>query len=138
MAGELGDADYERLLEFRTAIRHFLRWSESQAAREGIAPTQHQLLLAIRGHRDHDLGPTIGEAANHLQLKPNSAVELVDRAANAGLVERDGDPNDQRVVRLRLTAKGAAKLEAISRATLAELAEIGPHLRVVDRLSKGG
>jgi hypothetical protein len=43
---------YERLLDFRTGLRRSLRWSADQAAMAGVTPTQHQLLLAIRGHPD--------------------------------------------------------------------------------------
>ena len=46
------DEDYRRLLELRTGLRRFLRWSESQAEAAGLTPAQHQLLLAIRGHPD--------------------------------------------------------------------------------------
>src|SRR2546421_5488588 len=56
---ELDDADYERLLEFRSGLRRFLRWSEEQSTDIGVTPAHHQLLLAIRGHREAP-GPTIG------------------------------------------------------------------------------
>jgi len=120
--------DYRRLLAFRTGLRRFLRWSEEQASTAGLTPAQHQLLLAVHGHTD-ERGPTIGDIADHLLLKHHSAVELVDRAASGGLVERVGDDDDHRVVRLRLTARGAAKLEGLAAATLAELARLGPSLR---------
>src|SRR3546814_4105048 len=45
------DAQYERLLGFRDGLRRFLRWSDDQAKAAGITPAQHQLLLAVRGHR---------------------------------------------------------------------------------------
>jgi len=132
-----GAEDYRRLLEFRTGLRRFLRWSEDQASVAGLTPAQHQLLLAIRGH-DDPRGPTIGEAASYLLLRHHSAVELVDRAATAELVERVGDAEDHRVVRLRLTAKGEARLEGLAATTLAELERFGPHLQAIWRgLSSG-
>jgi hypothetical protein len=48
----LDQAQYERLLRFRTGLRRFLRWSAEQAATAGLTPAQHQLLLAVRGHPD--------------------------------------------------------------------------------------
>src|SRR5919108_2566777 len=60
----IGDADYQRLLEFRTGLRRFLHWSEEQAQAAGVSPAQHQLLLAIRGHADAR-GPTIGDVADY-------------------------------------------------------------------------
>ena len=108
------DADYARLLEFRTGLRRFLRWSEQQARAAGLTPAQHQLLLAVRGHRSPD-GPTVGDVANYLLLRPHSTVELIDRAVAAGLVVRRPDRSDQRQVRLVLTPDGAARLEHLER-----------------------
>lgn len=136
---KLDNDDYWRLLEFRTAIRKFLKYSKNQAASLGLTPTQHQLLLAIRGHKS-DRDPTIGEIAQCLLIRHHSAVELVDRAESAGLVLRRPDGDDQRVVRLALTRSGAAKLERISRANLSELRRLGPEFqdvwRAIDRLSR--
>jgi DNA-binding MarR family transcriptional regulator len=116
----LPDAAYVRLLSLRTGLRHFQRWSEQQARAAGLTPAQHQLLLAIRGHGD-PRGPTVGEVADYLLLRHHSVVGLVDRAESAGLVTRDRDPSDHRVVRLRLTATGAGRLERLSTLHLAEL-----------------
>src|SRR3546814_7346031 len=63
------DAQYERLLGFRDGLRRFLRWSDDQAKAAGITPAQHQLLLAVRGHRGQ---PTIGDLAQHLLLRHHS------------------------------------------------------------------
>ena len=104
----------------RTGLRHFERWSEQQAQAAGLTPAQHQLLLAIRGHGD-PRGPTIGEVADYLLLRHHSTVGLVDRADAAALVTRSRDPEDHRVVRLQLTARGARCVEALSALHLEEL-----------------
>ena len=124
------DEDYRRLLEFRTGLRRFVRWSEEQARSVGLSPAQHQLMLAVRGHPD-DRGPTIGDVADYLLLRHHSAVELVDRAETAGLVRRWPDRDDQRIVRLRLTARGADKLRRLTSVTLEELARLSPGLQPV-------
>jgi DNA-binding MarR family transcriptional regulator len=121
------DADYRRLLEFRTGLRRFLRWSEQEAAVVGLSPAQHQLLLAIRGHGE-DVAPTIGDVAESLLLKHHSAGELVDRAERHRLVRRVPDRDDHRVMRLELTATGRKKLEALSALALEELRRLGPQL----------
>lgn len=117
----LTDADFERLLAFRDGLRRFLHWSEEKAKAAGLTAMQHQLLLAVRGHR---LPPSIGDVAEHLLLRHHSVVELVDRAEAAGLVTRVPDPDDQRVVRLRLTDEGDAKLRTLAEAHLVELARL--------------
>ncbi len=128
-----GDPDYQQLLEFRTGLRRFLRWSEEQAAAVGLTPAQHQLLLAVRGH-PHPAGPTIGDIADNLLLRHHSTVGLIDRAEAAGLVRRARDDEDHRIVRLRLTSLGQRRIEQLSGTHAAELARFAPHLR---RLWKG-
>jgi DNA-binding MarR family transcriptional regulator len=125
---ELSDAEYARLLEFRTGLRRFQRWSERRALEHGVTAAQHQLMLAIRG-RPREPGPTIGDVAESLLLQHHSAVGLVDRAVEAGLVARGTDRRDHRVVRLRLTSRGEARLRELTRAHLEELKRLAPHVR---------
>ena len=124
----LTDSDYRRLLVFRDGLRRFLRWSEDQAAAVGLTPAQHQLLLAIRGHAGAT-APSVGDVAGHLLLRHHSAVELIDRAEDVGLVSRTQDPVDQRIVRLGLTRLGAQRLEELSELHLDELRRLAPSLR---------
>jgi DNA-binding MarR family transcriptional regulator len=125
---EPNDDDYERLLEFRTGLRRFLHWSEEQAAAVDVSPAHHQLMLAIRGHPSPD-APTIGDVAAALLLRHHSAVGLVDRAVDAGLVARERDAADHRVVRLQLTPLGLRRLRELSRVHLEELRRLGPRFR---------
>lgn len=130
MSRPLDEGDYQRLLQLRTDLRRFLRWSEDQAGAEGLTPAQHQLLLAIRGHAGES-GPTIGDAADHLLLRHHSTVGLVDRAVKAGLVERRQDDRDHRIVRLRLTPHGQEVLERLSTLHLEELERLAPRIREI-------
>ena len=124
------DEDYRRLLELRTGLRRFLRWSEQHAEAAGLTPAQHQLLLAIRGHGE-PRGPTVGDVAGYLMLRPHSAVGLVDRAEKAGLITRAQDRDNLSVVRLRLTEQGARQLEALSEQHLEELAHLAPTMHAL-------
>ena len=119
----LTQQDFERLLEFRVSLRRFQRWSEDQAKAAGLTHVQHQLLVAVKGHPG-GLPPTVGDVAGYLLLRPHSAVELVDRAEAAGLVERTPDREDGRVVRVRLTADGEEVLQKLTRAHLDRLHEL--------------
>ena len=121
------DADYQALLQLRTGLRRFLRWSERQAEAAGLTAAQHQLLLAIRGHQDPQ-GPTISDVAAYLMLRHHSVVGLVDRAAQAGLVERHVDAADHRAVRLALTPAGARRLATLAAAHIDELSRAGAEL----------
>ncbi|MGH9211535.1 MAG: MarR family winged helix-turn-helix transcriptional regulator [Acidimicrobiales bacterium] len=130
MARQLSEADYQRLLEFRTGLRRFEHWSQQQAAEVNLTPAQHQLILAVRGH-PHERGPTIGDIARYLQLHHNSAVGLVDRAEAAGLVRRVADPSDARIARLELTPPARRRLERLAAAHIEELSRLAPELRAV-------
>jgi DNA-binding MarR family transcriptional regulator len=120
---QLTRQDFERLLEFRVTLRRFQRWSEDQAQAEGLTHVQHQLLVAVKGHHG-SRPPTVGDLAGYLLLRPHSAVELVDRAEAAGLVERTPDRDDGRVVRVRLTSAGDRVLNKLTRAHLERLHEL--------------
>jgi DNA-binding MarR family transcriptional regulator len=124
----LSASTYARLLALRTGLRRFQHWSEQQARAQGLTPAQHQLLLAVRGHGD-PRGPTIGDVAEYLLLQHHSAVGLVDRAVEAGLVRRVRTDDDHRVVRLALTTDGARRLERLSAQHLEEIERLAPLLR---------
>jgi DNA-binding MarR family transcriptional regulator len=128
----LDQSDLEHLLELRTGLRRFLRWSEEQAKAAGLTAAKHQLLLAVQGHPD-PAGPTIGEIADYLVLRHHSAVELVNRAVKDGLVRRNPDPVSRSVVRVTVTPLGAAKLDALAEAHLEEIAHLAPTMRTLWR-----
>src|SRR5690349_14335871 len=123
----MDDADYRALAEFRYQIRQFLHFSEEAARSEGLEPQQHQILLGVRGLGDGH-GPTIGELADYLMVKHHSAVGLVDRLVQHGLVQRVHEDSDRRKVRVQLTAEGEAKLRRLSTAHRHELRNFGPRL----------
>ncbi|MGH3125067.1 MAG: MarR family winged helix-turn-helix transcriptional regulator [Streptosporangiaceae bacterium] len=128
---QLTSEDYQNLLAFRTGLRRFQHWSQTRARAVGLPPAQHQLLLAIKGHRGQT-GPAVGDLAGYLLLRPHSTVELVDRAQAGGLVERWSDGDDARFTRVRLTADGEKRLEQLAAAHLEELQRLAP---VLDQLA---
>ncbi|MGH2888349.1 MAG: MarR family winged helix-turn-helix transcriptional regulator [Solirubrobacteraceae bacterium] len=127
---ELSDEDYERLAMLRHGLRSFLHWSAEQAKQAGLTATQHQLLLAVRASHE-DRGPTVSDIAAVLLIRHHSAVELVDRAQDAGLIRRERDPDQQSLVRLQITERGAAKLRSLSEMHLRELAQLAPTMRAL-------
>ena len=128
----VGDDEYRRLLAVRTRLREFEHWSGEQARTQGLTPAQHQLLLAVRGHADRR-GPTIGDVAKALLVHHNTAVELVDRTQQLGLLERRRDPADLRAVRLALTRTGHARLARLARSHIEELTRLAG---MIDELTR--
>jgi DNA-binding MarR family transcriptional regulator len=119
----LTDSDYRALATWRYALRRFLRSSENAARREGVSPSQYQLMLFVRGFAKG--APSIGDLAERLQLRHQSAVGLIDRCELAGLVRRASDPLDRRRVRITLTARGAAILRRLVLQHYGTLASLG-------------
>lgn len=124
-AQRVSDAEYAQLLNVRTALRRFERWSAEQAAAHGVTASQHQLLLAVRGHPEPQ-GPTISQVADYLLIRHHSTVELANRTEKAGLIVRVRDGTDHRIVRLQLAGPGSRILEALSGSHLAELGSLTP------------
>ncbi|HET8587462.1 MAG TPA: MarR family transcriptional regulator [Candidatus Limnocylindria bacterium] len=116
----LRPAEYRALAELRYRIRRFLHFSEGAARDAGLEPQQHQLLLAIKG-MPVDRLPTIGDLAERLQLKHNSANELVRRAEQRGLISTERGEDDRRQVIVSLTDAGEEALQELSLAHLEEL-----------------
>ncbi len=124
--------DYEALSNFRYSIRCFLEFSENAARDVGLTPQQHQALLTVRGFPPQTT-VTIGDLAERLRIRHNSAVELVDRLVEAGLLVRSPDPLDNRRVLLSLSEAGADILFGLSAVHLDELERLKPALRGILR-----
>jgi DNA-binding MarR family transcriptional regulator len=124
---ELSQHDYETLAAFRYHLRRFLRFSELAAGEVGVPAQQHQALLAIKGSPAR-APMSIGELAEHLQIRHHSAVELVDRLVTQEFVRREAGA-DRRSVALALTERGESILEQLALIHREELQRIAPLLR---------
>jgi len=126
-ASKIAAGDYRALAELRYVIRRFLSFSADAARAAGIEPQQHQLLLAIKG-LPPELVPTIGVVAERLQLHHNSAVELVQRAEERGMLTRSTGKTDRRQVVLEVTPRGERLLRRLSVLHRDELRSAAPVL----------
>src|SRR5438270_14008463 len=99
-----------RAAEFRAALRRFLRRSERIARSSGLTPQRYLLLLMIKGAPDGSEQSTVTELAERLQLAQSTVTELVRRAEETGLVQREQSASDGRVAHLRLTPEGDHRL----------------------------
>jgi len=124
---DLSDLEYRALAEFRFLIRRFLHFSEQETRARGIEPQQHQAMLALRGLPE-DARPTVSELAARLLIRHHSAVELVDRLARRGAVERVHGEGDQREVLVRLTSTGRRTLRELAMIHRAEIERAAPQL----------
>jgi DNA-binding MarR family transcriptional regulator len=103
-------ADVAAVAEFRATLRRFMRVSERNARGAGLTPQRYLLLLMIKGAPDGSQQSTVTELAERLQLAQSTVTELVGRAEETGLVERERSSDDGRIAHLRLTAEGERRL----------------------------
>jgi DNA-binding MarR family transcriptional regulator len=86
----------------RAAQRHSL-WIEKQC---GVSGAQLWMMQEL-----HDFpGLRVGELASKLAIHQTTASNLLDALRKRGYVVKERDPNDQRVVNLKLSAEGACVL----------------------------
>jgi DNA-binding MarR family transcriptional regulator len=125
----LGDAEYRALADFREAVRQFLAFSDAGALEQRVTSQQHQALLAIRGQGENGV-MSVGEIAERLGVQNHSAVGLVARMVERGLVARRVDGSDRRRVLVTLRPEGLAVLDRISSRN------IGQHEAMARRLAE--
>jgi DNA-binding MarR family transcriptional regulator len=106
--------------EFRAALRQFLRVSERIARHSNLTPQRYLLLLMVKGAVDGSERSTVTELADRMQLAQSTVTELVSRAEEAGLLQREQSSTDARVAHLRLTEEGERRLTLAFRGLASE------------------
>jgi DNA-binding MarR family transcriptional regulator len=119
--------DYRALARFRHCIRNYIRFSEGIVHNAGLEPRQYQLLLALKGTPQH-VRPRIVEVATQLRIQHHSAVGLVNRSEQMGLIRREHGTVDRREVLLRLTPAGEKMIANLVEIHLAEVFAQGADL----------
>lgn len=90
------------------SVPHAQTGGERPAAGHGLTGRQLEAVVFLSHHR----GATMGEFAAGLEISPAAATELVARLSEKGVVRREADPADRRVVLISLA--GAAERYAES------------------------
>jgi len=116
--------EFIALAGLRSALRVFMRQTEQMARRSGLTPQRHLLLLMIKGAPDGSERSTVTELSERLQLAQSTVTELVRRAEDAGLIEREQSASDGRVAYLRLTKEGERRLERVDEKLTVERARL--------------
>ena len=71
-----------------------------------------------------DDGPRVVELGRRAGLEPSTMTGLIDRMERDGLVTRAADPADRRALRIRLTDRGRAAQEPVTRVVVKTLDEV--------------
>lgn len=112
-----------------SAAIHLLRRLRREDDASGLpAPQLSALSVIVFG------GPiTLGALATAEQVRPPTITKVVSTLEKAGLVQREVDSEDRRVVRVRSTARGARLLQEGRQRRVAMLAGSLANLSAADR-----
>ncbi|MDI6893651.1 MAG: MarR family transcriptional regulator [Bacillota bacterium] len=126
------DARAQRLRELlRRLVRGIGLLERGDAACCGITLSQCHALGELAAQE----GLTPGELAARLGVDPSAVTRITDALVQQGLVRREGDPSDRRVVRLMLTPEGghlwAQVQETMLDRSRSLLGLLPPHRQVV-------
>src|SRR5829696_2587457 len=83
-------------------------WLSYLKRTEGISISQYNILRILRGALPHAIKSS--EIADRMIYRDPDVTRLVDRLSKQGLVGREQDPEDRRVVLVRITDAGLALL----------------------------
>ena len=90
------------------AVHRLMHRMEQAIKPYGLTPTQYNVLRILNGAGPDGLCGT--EIGRRLISQVPDVTRLLDRMEDAGLVERERDPNNRRFVTTRLTDAGREKL----------------------------
>ncbi len=99
----------------RTTHAATLGWNLHLKQSAGLSPTQYNLLRILRGARPGVL--CLSEVADRLITRDPDVTRLVDGLVRRGLVSRNRDTTDRRVVLVEITAAGLDLLRPLDRAS---------------------
>ncbi|MDB5182526.1 MAG: transcriptional regulator MarR family [Candidatus Saccharibacteria bacterium] len=90
-------------------LKRIIFHSVSAPLGPNVPPAQGQLLFLISKHKSL----TVKEIAAELRISSGAVTQLVDGLATFGLVKREQDTQDRRIVHILLSKKGTEQVEQV-------------------------
>jgi DNA-binding MarR family transcriptional regulator len=87
-----------------------------------LSPPQAHLFFTIAGKKE--AGISVKDLAELSHITPGAVTQFVDALVERGMVMREGDSNDRRIVRLKLTAEAKSHFEKMRKQHLDSMIEI--------------
>lgn len=116
-SNQLSGLPPERVVE---AVQVLVRLRRSlERVETGLSLQQYQLLSMVRGG-----GERSARLADKLAVRKPTLTAAADGLVAAGFLEREADPGDRRVVRVRITAAGEAAVREAEEQLAAALAPL--------------
>ena len=86
----------------------------------GLSPSQARLAFVIA--RSGEVGISVTELARIMQVTPGAITQTADALIEQGLLSREEDPDDRRMVRLKLTPEATSHMRDFRHRFLASMA----------------
>ena len=107
----------QRMMSVMRHVRH-----PGPPPEPALSPPQVHLLFIIGGSREK--GISVKDLAERSSVTPGAIAQFVDGLVERGLVAREGDPDDRRIVRLKLTELAKSQFEKFRKEHLASMFKI--------------
>jgi len=106
----------QRLMSIMRHVRH-----SGPPPEPLLSPPQAHLLFII-GHKKE--GISVKELAEISSVTPGAITQFIDTLVERGLVAREGDPNDRRIVRLKLTEQARNQMEKVRKEHITAMSKV--------------
>lgn len=132
----------EVAVEVQRTAQVLMRWLVEELKPVGITPSQYNVLRILRGSSPQPLSAT--EICSRMVTYDPDLTRLLDRLESAGMVKKERDAKDRRVINVHITKLGRdtveramdavgarlhEELEGIGRSRLEQLADLLERLR---------
>ncbi len=120
----LDDSEILAVTRFRFALRRFEQHTDALVRGCRLTPQRYMLLLAVRSAQVTVGYATVSTISRELLMPQTTVTDLVARAADAGLITKDGDSKDARIVRITITDEGDRRLACAIRSLAGDRANL--------------
>ena len=123
------------IIQLRLLIAKFQSVTDWLSAEFSISPRRYQALLVLWTN-DQNGGVIISELGKSLGIQRNTCTELLHRMEADGLISRERQAADRRVIKVSLTPEGRSQVAKIAAADRQRLAAMEQDVRtLLDTLS---
>ena len=109
----------EVAVEVQRTAQVLMRWLVEELKPFGITPSQYNVLRILRGSSPQPLSAT--EICSRMVAYDPDLTRLLDRLETAGMVKKERDEKDRRVVNVHITKLGRDTVEGAMEAARARL-----------------
>jgi DNA-binding MarR family transcriptional regulator len=107
----------ERMMSIMRHVRH----PAPPPGELPLSPPQVNILFSISHHPN---GMSVKDLAEHTGVTPGAITQFVDALVEKGLVMREGDPSDRRIVRLKVTRLAINQFEQFRQKHFASFSKV--------------